>query len=74
MANLLDLISADGGALKKQATTGGGEYAGACPWCGGADRFRVWPGTGRYWCRGCGKAGDAIQYLRDRRGLSFIEA
>ena len=23
---------------------------------------------------GCGKAGDSIQYLRDRRGLSFIEA
>ena len=72
--NLLDLIGADGGTLKKQATTGGGEYAGACPWCGGNDRFRIWPGTGRYWCRGCGKAGDAIQYLRDRRGLSFIEA
>ncbi len=72
--NLLELIGADGGTLKKQATTGGGEYAGACPWCGGVDRFRVWPGTGRYWCRGCGKAGDSIQYLRERRGLSFPEA
>lgn len=74
MANIFDLISADGGTLKKQATTGGGEYAGACPWCGGNDRFRVWPGTGRFWCRGCGKAGDSIQYLRERRGLSFPEA
>jgi len=74
MANLLELIGADGGTLKKQATTGGGEYAGACPWCGGKDRFRVWPGTGRYWCRACGKQGDTIQYLRERRGLSFLEA
>jgi DNA primase len=72
--NLLDLIGADGGTLKKQATTGGGEYAGACFWCGGNDRFRVWVNSGRYWCRGCGKAGDEIQYLRERRGLSFLEA
>lgn len=72
--NILDLIQADGGTLKRQATTNGGEYAGACFFCGGNDRFRVWPETGRYWCRGCGKAGDSIQYLRERRGLSFIEA
>ena len=72
--NLLSLIQADGGTLKKQATTNGGEWAGACPWCGGNDRFRVWPGSGRYWCRGCGKKGDAIQYLRERRDLSFQEA
>jgi len=73
---LLDLIHGDGGTLRKVATTNGGEYAGACPWCGGNDRFRVWPDQdgGRYWCRGCGKTGDAIQYLRERRGLSFREA
>jgi DNA primase len=36
--------------------------------------FRVWPETGRYWCRACGKAGNEIDYLRERRGLSFKEA
>lgn len=74
--NIIDLIEADGGTLSKAATTHGGEWAGACPWCGGRDRFRVWPGQdgGRYWCRGCNKAGDSIQYLRERRGLSFREA
>ncbi len=72
--DIKNLIEADGGTLKKQASTNGGEYAGPCPWCGGNDRFRVWPGAGRYWCRGCDKAGDAIQYLRDFRGLSFLEA
>jgi len=38
----------------------GDEYAGACPWCGGDDRFRVWE-TGNYWCRPgpghCGREG-----------------
>lgn len=74
--NLLDMLSFDGSTLRKVATTHGGEYAGPCPFCGGNDRFRVWPqqDDGRYWCRGCGKAGDAIQYLRDHRGLSFAEA
>ena len=72
--HLISLIESDGGTLKKAATTNGGEYCGACPFCGGKDRFRVWPGTGRYWCRSCGKSGDAIQYLRDRRGLSYVDA
>jgi len=36
--------------VKRVATTGGGEYAGPCPMCGGRDRFRKWPlyrGQGR---------------------------
>ena len=62
--------------MKKVAETHGGEYAGPCPFCGGNDRFRVWPEDrgGRYWCRGCGKNGDVIQYLRDHDGLSYLEA
>ena len=70
---ILELIQANEGPLKKQAAKGD-EYAGACPWCGGKDRFRVWPETGRFWCCQCGKAGDEIDYLRERRGLSFREA
>lgn len=74
--NFLTLLEQTGLTLKRVATTNGGEYAGPCPFCGGRDRFRVWPNQdgGRYWCRGCGKHGDAIQYLRETRGLSFIEA
>ena len=72
--NLIELIQTDGGKLKKVSTTSGGEYCGPCPFCGGVDRFRVWPGESRYWCRQCGKAGDSIQYLRAFRGLSFLEA
>jgi len=72
--NILDLLHTDGHMMKKAATTNGGEYCGPCPFCGGKDRFRVWPESGRYWCRGCNKQGDTIQYLRDKRGLSFQDA
>ena len=58
------------------------EWAANCPACGGtppgSDRFRIWPedgnGQGRYWCRRCGAEGDAIQFLRDFKNLSFQEA
>ena len=72
---IIDLIRADCPVVKISGTHGG-EWAGPCPSCGGEDRFRVWPEYkgGRYWCRGCGKNGDAIQYLRDFRGLSYVAA
>lgn len=71
--DLLDLTGSDTN-LRRVASTSGGEYAGPCPWCGGQDRFRVWPVEGRYWCRQCERSGDAIQYLREFRGLTFHEA
>lgn len=60
--------------LRRAASTGGGEYEGACPFCGGRDRFRVWPASGRYWCRRCRRKGDVIQYMRDRYDLGYGEA
>lgn len=76
MHNILNLISSEGFEFKKVAMTNGGEYAGPCPFCGGKDRFVIWPEYkgGRWWCRRCEKTGDAIQYIRDRKGLSFKEA
>lgn len=64
--DLLALASRDT-PLKRVASTGGGEWAGPCPKCGGRDRFRVWPdhpgGRGRWFCRQCHeKRGDAIDY------------
>jgi DNA primase len=72
---LLDLLGRDT-ILRSMASTHGGEYAGPCPWCGGRDRFRVWPHADNpgYWCRQCGRKGDGIQYLRNRYGLSYSEA
>ncbi|MBV9711108.1 MAG: hypothetical protein JO011_09365, partial [Ktedonobacteraceae bacterium] len=40
--NLYELISQNT-SLRRVASTHGGEYAGPCPFCGGTDRFRVWP-------------------------------
>lgn len=75
--NTLDLAR-EKVSLKKAASTHGGEWHGPCPACGGNDRFHVWPlqneGRGGYWCRGCGKTGDNIQYLIDFEGLDFKTA
>ncbi len=76
--DLLALVELDT-PMRKHAGRDGGEYVGACPFCGGqdkrdADRFHVWAGSGRYWCRRCDRKGDAIQYLREREHLSYPEA
>jgi len=75
--NLLDLVSKHV-QLRKASNCKGGEWQGPCPWCGGNDRFHVWPnqneGQGGYWCRSCDRGGDAIQFLRDFEGKTFQEA
>jgi DNA primase len=78
--NLLVLAGADT-ALEAVAE---GEYAGACPFCGGRDRFRVRPyavGGGRWRCRNCTPGGedeatwpDAVEYAARRRGLGYLDA
>ena len=63
--------------LSWKARTNGGEHAGPCPWCGGRDRFRVWPNAGahgRFWCRQCGRSGDTLTLLQELDGLSFEAA
>ena len=72
--SVLDLLP----ELHRAGATDGGEYGGPCPWCGGTDRFRVWPfhssGKPRYWCRRCTRAGDSIDLLRELKGLSYSDA
>jgi len=77
--NVLDLVRSSGQQPRRKADGGRGqEWCSPCPGCGGTDRFLVWPeqhgGDGSYYCRGCGLAGDAIQFLRDFRGMGFREA
>ncbi|MBE7413857.1 MAG: DNA primase [Deltaproteobacteria bacterium] len=55
------------------------EHASPCPFCGGNDRFRIWPEKGDYgafWCRQCQAKGDAIKLLMEAPSLklSFKEA
>ena len=68
---LLDLLAEDGFTPIRK---GPDEWCSPCPACGGRDRFIVHSEKGRYWCRGCGVKGDVIQYLRDRRGMTFHQA
>lgn len=63
--------------MRRVSSNKGGEYHGPCPGCGGVDRFHLWPDQGdhgSFWCRRCGKGGDAIQYLREFEGVGFREA
>jgi hypothetical protein len=51
------------------------ELTGACPRCGGVDRFNVNTTKGAWFCRGCdAKGGDGISLLMHVRGLVFREA
>lgn len=68
-ADLLSLLPAGQFKLK-----GSGEWAGPCPLCGGIDRCCAWPKRGRWWCRQCGKGGDAVDLLRLRDGLDYKSA
>lgn len=75
--NVLDIATSCGVTSKKVSSSKGGEYASACPMCGGRDRFRIWPEEkdyGSWWCRGCGKGGDAIQLVIEAKGMGYKEA
>jgi len=73
-AKTADILSLIPTQLKKVSTHNGGEYAGPCPWCGGDDRFRAWPETGRYWCRQCNRKGDTVDLIRELQGVTFADA
>lgn len=67
------------GISKKISSSGGGEYAGACPMCGGTDRFRVQPfgsDGGKWFCRGCGEGRwhSPIDFIMMRDKVDFKNA
>ena len=77
--DILDQISSasPNGSFQKAANTKGGVWKGPCPWCGGSDRFSIYPfdgDDGHYICNQCKKSGDPIQFERDFHGLSFEDA
>jgi DNA primase len=69
--NLADVISRVV-ALRK---AGGSRLKGLCPFHNEkTPSFNVDPDKGFYKCFGCGKAGDAITFVRETEQLSFTEA
>ena len=87
MNDLLGLVESRGIRMRKVGNKHGGEYHGPCPFCGGEDRFAVWPHQrsniceGTFWCRGgntpgngCGKRGDTVNFIMQTSGISFKDA
>lgn len=72
----VDLLNIIPGNFKKVAGTGGGEYHGACPFCGGDDRFVIQPNRDvpRWWCRKCDRKGDAIAFVQLYHEFGFIDS
>jgi hypothetical protein len=66
-----DEIRRRGIKLKKIAKH---ELAGACPRCGGTDRFSVNTAKQVFNCRGCGKGGDIIDFVMLVDGGEFNDA
>jgi hypothetical protein len=70
--DLMELVRRDGVVLR-----GCAEKYGACPRCGGTDRFhvKVNEGVGYFFCRQCHERwGDAIEYRRWLYGEDFLTA
>ncbi len=58
-----------------QLKKGGANYMGLCPFHGEkSPSFSVSPAKQFYHCFGCGKNGNAIGFLMDHTGMSFVEA
>ncbi|MDE2418687.1 MAG: DNA primase [Burkholderiales bacterium] len=58
-----------------QLKKGGANFMGLCPFHGEkSPSFSVSPTKQFYHCFGCGKSGDAIQFLVEHTGMTFFEA
>lgn len=58
-----------------QLKKGGANFMGLCPFhAEKSPSFTVSPTKQFYHCFGCGKHGDAINFLMEQTGMSFIEA
>src|SRR4051794_8107951 len=70
-AAILDLARDLSPKLKRVTTI---EWAGACPVCGGDDRFAINIAKGIWNCRVCAKGGDAIDLFQHALRVDFFEA
>lgn len=78
-AKSIDLITLAGNYTKLSRASGQREWQGACPKCGGNDRFHVKPSG--YFCRQCktlesnnGIWYDQIDFVRWMNGCGFVDA
>ena len=52
----------------------GSEYHTACPFCGGKDRFVLFQGDNRAWCRRCNWSGDEIKFIMETERVGYRDA
>lgn len=70
-ADIVDVISSNGVDIKRS----GSDFIGLCPFHNEkTPSFHVHPNTGYYKCFGCGKSGDAIAFLQEYQGMTFLDA
>ena len=68
--DIVDVINA-----RVPLTKSGAEYEACCPFHNeDTPSFKVNPAKGFYHCFGCDAHGDAIKFLREYEGLSFLDA
>jgi CHC2 zinc finger len=71
-ARRIEEVAADRGLPLKRR--GRRELVGACPECGGEDRFAINIDKQCFNCRGCGAKGDVIDLVRHIDGCDFNSA
>ncbi len=70
----VDLVEIVAGALQLQPA-GGGRLKGLCPFhTEKTPSFTVNRHEQRYYCFGCNKGGDALSFIQEHEGLTFMEA
>ncbi len=68
--NLVDIISQD-----VRLNQNGNNWVGLCPFhSDNKPSFSVSPAKGLYYCFGCQAGGNALSYMKEARGFSFVEA
>ena len=73
LLNRVDIVDVVGRHVELKR--GGANFMGLCPFHGEkSPSFSVSPSKQFYYCFGCGASGDAIRFLTEHLGLSFVEA
>ena len=67
---VLEIAERHGAKLRRE----GRELIGACPRCGGSDRFALWPAKNIWHCRGCRTGGGAIALEIHLGGGAFVNS
>lgn len=69
--DLAEVIASCGIEMKRA----GADFVALCPFHHEkTPSFHIHPNTGYYKCFGCGKSGDAIKFLQEYQGMSFVDA